>query len=493
MQIFPAELLTCIFTLCTTWSHDNAYPAFLPVTHVCNHWRTTALSSYQLWTTITPNMPLRWIEAFMERSKTLLMDFDLRIASVRGYLYPQVRLRQEDVTLLLKGFTRVRSLCFRGCRLPISRILNSLRHMLPIQSLSLFLDDCDPELILPDDLFGGTALIRLQIIATMPHGRRVIAPQGLLRGVLHFTSTLSYTPSDLLYILCQMPALTYFEYKPFDSNWSFDRINELASPIQMPELKHLIVHTYTPREFILLNRQLLLHADAKRRMQLYMTFPEFNLSPYWVDFLSPIAEAANGFKHVHVSGSQKEGRCRLWTGDTATTWEGAKFCLSLEWSAFDAESFHHFITMCDRLGVAQVRKLVIDSPNPGLPALSWWKILETLPGIEELELYATSVVTLDAAWSAESAPAVLPALRKVLILDPTSELESLRQYEIIENPPVRKIVYLPSSTEGDVARFSEVVPAEKELENMMSKPLLKLLRGFGRNLQLDPKKEDGVD
>ena len=70
---------------------------------------------------------------------------------------------------------------------------------------------------------------------------------------------------------------------------------------------------------------------------------------------------------------------------------------------------------------------------------------------------------------------------------------SLRKYEIIGNPPVRKIVRLPSSTEGDVARFSQVVPAEKELENIMSKPLLKLLRGFGRNLQLDPKKEDGVD
>jgi hypothetical protein len=78
----------------------------------------------------------------MERSRTLLMDFDLRIdSSSRRYLYPKPYLSQEDVILLLKGFTRLCSLCLRGCRLPIGCILNSLRHTLPIQSLSLFLDD----------------------------------------------------------------------------------------------------------------------------------------------------------------------------------------------------------------------------------------------------------------------------------------------------------------------------------------------------------------
>ena len=491
MQVLPVEIFIRIFTLCTTWSHGDAYPAFLPITHVCKYWRTIALSLSQLWTTITPNMPLRWIEAFMERSGTLLMDFDLRIASARRYLYPQLRLREEDVTLLLKGFTRVRSLCFRGRRLPISCILNSLRHTLPIQSLSLFLDDNELELILPDDLFGGKAPSRLQIMA-LTFGRRVVAPEAFLRGVTHFTSALSNTPSDLLDILCQMPALTYFEFRPLESlNWRLDMTNRRGSPIQMPELKNLIVHADTPREFILLNRLLLLHVDAKRRMQLYVSFPESNLNFYWVDYLSPIAEAAKGFKHIHVSGGQKEGRYRLWTGDPATTWEGAKFCLSLEWSVFNKESLHQFITTCDKLGMAQARRLVIDSPNPGLPVLSWWKILETLPGIEELELYAASVVTLNAAWKARSAPAVLPALRRVLILD--SELASLRQYEIIGNPPVRKIVRLPISTEGDVARFPEMVPAKKELENMMSKPLLKLLQGFGRKSTFESKKEDGVN
>jgi len=477
-QMLPVELLTRIFTLCTTWPHGDAYPALLPVTHVCHHWRTIALSDGQLWTSVTPKMSLRWIRAFMERSGVLLMDFDLRILSSRGYPIPHIHLCHEadDIILLLKGFTRFRSLCFRGHRSPISRILNSLRHTVPIKSLSLFLEDRTPDLILPDDLFGGKAPIRLRIIA-MNYGRYVVAPGGLLRGVTHFTSTMSNTPSELLDVLCQMSALTYFEFRPLNSNWKFDMANLRTSPIQMPELKNLIVHADTPHAFILLNRLLLLHVDAKRRMELYVSsFSRSNFKSYWVDQavdLSPILEAANGFKHIHVSGVKLEGWCRLWAGDTATTWEDAEFCLSLEWNDFHKESLHGFIAMCDTLGVAQARKLVIDSPDRGLPTLSWWKLLETLPGIEELELHAASVDALGDAWKANSAPAVLPALRRVRILD--SELASLLQYEMIGNPPARKIIRLPSSTEGDVAQFPEMVSAEKELENM-SKSFLKLLQ-----------------
>jgi hypothetical protein len=334
-------------------------------------------------------------------------------------------------------------------------------------------------LILPDDLFGGKALIRcLQFIYTTP-GRDVVTPGGFLRGVTHFTSSMSNTPSDLLNVLCQMSALTYFEFRPLHPSWKSDMTNLGASPIQMPELRNLIVHSDTPNAFIALNSLLLLHVDARRRMELAVSWNlryNINLDTHQVDCLSPIVEAANGFKHVQVSGAQSEGWCRLWTGDAATTWKDAEFCLSFEWDGFHKESLHFFIAMCNTLGVARACRLVIHSPNPGLPMSSWWKLLETLTGIEELELYPDSVDTLGAAWKVNLAPAVLPALRRVRILN--SGLESLRQYEIIGDPPARKIVRLPSSTEGDVARFPEMVSAEKELENM-SKYLLKLLRGLG--------------
>jgi len=490
MQMLPVELLTHIFSVYASLSPDYVHLALLTITHVCHHWRTIALSHGQLWTSVTTKMSLRWIKAFMERSKTTLMDFDLHIISWPAYPYLNTYFYQEDIILLFKGFTRVRSLCFRGCRLPIGRILNSLCNTLPIQSLSLFLNDRDPDLILPDDpesnlilpddLFGGKAPIRrLQFLFT--NYGCVVAPGGLIRGVTHFTSCMSNTPSDLLNVLCQMPALTYFEFRPLHSSWKLDMTNLRTSPIQMPELKNLVVRTDNPNAFIVLNSLLLLHVDAKRRMELYVSgLPTSNvitLDAHQVDCLSRIVEAANGFKHIYVSGTQRRGWFRLWTGDAATTWEDAEFCLSFGWIRLHEGSLHHFIAVCNTLGVARACRLVIDSPLPGLPMSSWWKLLKRLPGIEELELYSASVDTLGAAWKVNLAPAVLPALRRVRILD--SELAWLRQYEIIGDPPGRKIVRLPSSTESDVAQFPEMVSAEKELEDI-SKSLLKLLRGLGR-------------
>lgn len=186
------------------------------------------------------------------------------------------------------------------------------------------------------------------------------------------------------------------------------------------------------------------------------------------------ADAANVFKHIHISGAQRGIWCRLWTGDADTTWEDAKFCRSFEWPKFQKRSLNHFITICETLGMARVRRLVIDSTYPGPPMSIWWKLLEKIPGIGDAELYPASVDTLGAAWKVNLAPAVLPALRRVRIVD-RGEVASPRQYTMIGDPPVRKIARLLRSAGGDVAPFPELVPAEKELENM-SKGLLRLLR-----------------
>jgi len=77
---------------------------------------------------------------------------------------------------------------------------------------------------------------------------------------------------------------------------------------------------------------------------------------------------------------------------------------------------------------------------------------------------------LGRAWKSRLAPAVLPALRRVRIVDSGIDY----QYAIIGDPPARRIVRLPSSTEDDVS-------AEKEIENM-SKGLLRFLQGLGGSL-----------
>jgi hypothetical protein len=397
-------------------------------------------------------------------------------------------LHHEDIILLLSRFTRVHSLCLTGSTSTINPVINSLCHSLPIQSLSLCIANDGRKLILPDDLFGGKAPIRhLQFIAN--HGcRPIVAPSWLLRSVTHLTSKMSDTPSQLLgELYSSWSALTHFEYQqPYHLRWRNSGMGNLpTSPIQLPQLVNLVVRARVPDPFILLHRLLLPHVDAKWRLELYASADHEHptickpFNAYQINYLSRIVEAANGFKHIHISGTQMEGWCRLWTGN-------AKFCLSLGWVGFQKKSLNQYITTCDALGtgMARVRRLVIDSPQPGLPMSSWWKLLGNLPGIEELQLYPASVDTLGAAWKVNLAPAVLPALRKVRIVDPS--LASPQQYAIIGDPPARKIVRLPSyaNSEDDIASFPDLVPAEKELENM-SKALLKMLRGLGRKLHSD--------
>jgi hypothetical protein len=431
----------------------------------------------------------------MERSRTMLMDFDIRIAPVLWTATgTSLLLCHEDIILLLADFTRVRSLRLTGRSFPVLLILNSLRSSLPVQSLSLCIqDDIGEDIVgLPDDLFGGNAPIRcLQFIAN----GHIIAPHWLLRGVTHFTSAEPMLP-ELLDALRQMTALMYFEFRPHPLlRWRESDLDKLrSSPIQFPQLKNLIVGPRSATDFMLLNQLHLLQAGAKKRLELGAPGPyDWILDKGCMDGLSSVVEAANGFQHIHLSGEQKEGWFRMWTGNAAITWEVAEFCIYAEWKdnprspySHGNVSAAHLVALCDVLGAARVHRLVIDSPSLGIQKSYWWELLEKLPGIEELELYPASVDALGDAWKVVSrAPAVLPTLRRVRIvanLDYASPL-----YEIVGGPPTRRIVRLPNSVEGNIASFPEAVSAEKELENM-STGLLRLLQGLGRNPNPDSKK-----
>ena len=502
----PVELLARIFQVVqfSLGVPDNEllpYPAWLPITHVCRYWRTVALSHAQLWTSIAPGLSLFWINVFVERSRTMLMDFNLFVhllVLVRPPGRPDTRHRLAfkdtiDIIQLFEGFTRVRSLCLTGTTGAITPIIHSLRHSLPIQSFSLCINGA--ELVLPDDLFGGKAPIRcLQFIADCH--THVVAPGWLFHGVSHFTTRMSFTPSEFLNKLCPVsqPTLTHLEFwEPPSMLYGDSGMDNLpASPIHMPQLVNLIVRAHVPSSFIMLNRLLHTHVDAKRRLELCMSTESEHwmfckpLDAYQIDCLSQIVTAANGFRHIQISGTRaNKGWCRLWTGDAVTFWEDAKFCLSFGLFYFQDKSLEHFYTMCDALGAAQVHTLVIDSPYPGLRMSSWWKLLEILPGVEELELSSASVDTLGDAWTVSLAPAVLPALRKVRIVDSTSPA-STQQYAILGDPPARKIVRLPSYAEDDVELSPDLESAEKELEDM-SKGLLRLLRGLGRKFPLNKR------
>ncbi|KAF8267421.1 hypothetical protein EI94DRAFT_1786430 [Lactarius quietus] len=485
LQELPVELLVLIFTFCTMTGRLE-YPALLPMTHVCRQWRTIALSYGQLWASIYPGLSLRWMKVFMERSRKTLMDLDFDFlvgSSSNDFPYHRNRLSHKDDIPLLKDFTRVRSLCLDGICCKIHPVMDSIRHSLPVQSLSLHIyyanhhtnrQPCSVHL--PDDLFGGVAPIRRLKMGGSP----TVAPHWLLDGVTHFTSTMSVTPSELLGVLRQMSALTYFDFTPEFGNasWKSGADDQRLKPIPMPQLKNVVVRTTSPDAFILLKQLLLLDAGAKRQLHLLRYMPIYmyvrgeSFTMHRFDDLPPIIEAVDGFQHTHFSGSQERGWCRLWSGNAAT-WEDAELSLFFDWGKLSRQNLPDFIAAYDTLDVARVRRLVIDSPPPVLPTPYRWKLLENFSGVEELELYPSSVGTFGDAWKEKLAPAVLPALRRVRIVDYPSP-----QYTIIGDPPTRKIVRHSNSTaNGDVVPFPEV-SAERELGNL-SKGLLTLLQGLG--------------
>ena len=444
--MLPVELLAHIFTFYHAEAPDKSslpYPSWLPITHVCRRWRTVALGHGQLWASVTRGLPSHWIKAFMERSGTMLMDFDIHVApGYRDCLH---------IVPLLANFTRVRSLCLTGSRNSIPPVIDSLRSSLPVRSLSLCLEDkivpSRAILILPDNLFGRDAPIRyLQLVVIGFNGGHIVTPHWLLRSVTHFM-TAGPTLTELLDTLHHMSALVYLEFQSHASCY-IAWFTPTVVPVQMPHLMNLVVRTRSPFEFMLLHRLLLPHPSAKTRLELGPGDECSHTYASGIKRLSLGIEASNVFRHIHFSGVRENLIFRLWTGDVGTTWEDAKFCVFVKTNEY-GYSRENFIRLCDGLGAARVRRLVIDSLTPALQMSFWWGALAKLRGIEELQLYPASVEILGDAWGINFAPAVFPALRRVGIMD--SELNHpSAQYAIFragKHQP-RRIVRLLSSTES---------------------------------------------
>src|SRR6266404_5506260 len=104
----PVEILAHIFAFCTEVPNelDLPYPAWIPITQVCNRWRTIALRHPPLWTSITRGLSLQWIKAFMARSQNMLMDLDIHLtfSGVRPYESSYSGVCPKDIVPLLPGF-----------------------------------------------------------------------------------------------------------------------------------------------------------------------------------------------------------------------------------------------------------------------------------------------------------------------------------------------------------------------------------------------------
>ena len=291
----PVELLQLIFGYCTEFEDPTiglyrTCPSWVYVTHVCSHWRTTALNCSSLWTLInTDTMGKRWIGAFLERSKASLIDvtFNLASYSYTSTHWPESFLDLNEFIALFTGCTRLRSLHFIGELNIVYKLLDALQTATHIRSLSLNIDFgllWIPHVNLPENLFGGQAPVCEARFITSRH---IVAPRWLLRGITHFTSNQRMPLQILLETLRQMPLLYSLTLERCVLNRKGTDSDVLQDDqIPMQNLMYLTVDVGAESSvvFSLLHRRLALPNGAKKRLRTHSSSDSFN----WANMNSSI-------------------------------------------------------------------------------------------------------------------------------------------------------------------------------------------------------------
>ena len=441
---FPVELLQMIFTRCVEITDKNyASPPWIAITHICRRWRAVALGHHALWTSITSKLKSGWVKAFMERSRPLLINVTVfTFAESCHDISPSLR----ELIALLSNCSRLRSLFIFAQSSFILSFLVTLPPQISIHIFSLHCIQLPPEhsavIELPVDLFRGQAPIRELSFDSYAY---IVAPHWLLHGITHFLCRQQIPLHALLDALREMPVLQYFELQYCNLRW-IDTDVLPSPPIQMTNLVCFSIHVYSLRFFAFLHERLALPEGAKIRLELaYQLASDLdNWTTYAPIFLTRIP-AARRISHIQLYGGNLDGRIRIWAGaPSVTDYEDAEFSFSLHWSkAFSTGQFRspifHLASLCVLLGSVTARALIFDRLAPYYdntrPVL--WAFLGKLIAVEELELHCNSAVELWDAWRNNDAPAVLPALRRIRLVNPDSRPPGVA--EITEEELLRRL------------------------------------------------------
>jgi hypothetical protein len=434
----PVELLQMIFSYCAEPQPEDsafqlirAYPYWIAITYVCRHWRAAALNHHLLWTSInTDHLGTRWAKSFMKRSNPALVDVTVRIDPI---IYEtRHKNAHEILAILLSGCTRLRTLHIIGETRTVCKVLSALDAATPIRSLSLdIVDGGGYPVSLPPHLFGRQAPIHEVCFVARGY---IVAPHGLFHGVTHFTSSQQIPLQDLLDSLRQMPALQSFTLQRCNLIWE-DTDTPWNVQIPMRNLTCLTVdvNSRSPFFFALLNQRLALPDGAKRKLRLHTaTDWDESGSALWAPSVLAAIRAANGLRHIRLSGGIREGSFCLWTGDSGV--EEAEFSFEVTWWFRSLGSvpspIFDLAPLCDLLHARTARKLALLINPLGcieLGRLYWWTLLESMTAVEELEVRVEAVRELRYAWAVSNAPAVLPKLQRVRMTQTISKASSVEE------------------------------------------------------------------
>ncbi|KAI9462045.1 hypothetical protein F5148DRAFT_971418, partial [Russula earlei] len=181
----------------------------LPITQVCRSWRAVAHICPPLWSMITPNLNIFWVDIMQQRSKPLLLDVHLRVGR-RDIDDRQVTMTTYSALIILQRLShRMRSLRLDGPREHVHTTLSNLHTPSPLQffSINVPLWDLGTPFSIPESVFSSQAPVRSLSFSAE---RTFHAPYWLVRGLTSFKLGGKVLFADLLDALRQMPVLKHF-------------------------------------------------------------------------------------------------------------------------------------------------------------------------------------------------------------------------------------------------------------------------------------------
>ena len=429
-EIFQQILLCCAAPSEYRASHlrQKVCPEWLAITQVCRSWRSITHACPILWTSITPDLSLFWVDTMRERSQPLLLDVHLRVGR-RDIDDRQVIMTAYNAQLILRKVShRMRSLRLDGPRDHLGGILSNLLTASPIMSLSLNLPPWDRGSLfgIPRNTFASNAPLRsLSVSAERP----VRAPDWLLQGLTSFNTGGKVPLLELLDALRQTPVLEYFTLHGCTAVWDADDIFP-GDPIPMNCLKEFTVCTESPQHFVLLATHLAIPDATRKRLALRtLAAPGCGLLTHWLRALPPLyaSYTHGGLQNVRISGGPTHGRFLAWTDERHD--DMARFCFELEWNMYHAPDqvrgieltspFYYLGALCDELNAVGVRRVLLEGdPVHFAVATGYWhQFFAQLPSIEELWLYPGTAEVLWSACTPRGAECVLQSLKRVYIVE----------------------------------------------------------------------------
>ncbi|KAI0320159.1 hypothetical protein OF83DRAFT_1281386 [Amylostereum chailletii] len=272
----PLEVLAHIFSFlsASNWPAHRMItkpPTWLSVTHVCRHWRDTALSFPSLWSEIVLTNK-NWMYETLERSKDVSISLQYSLSREWALEALSQIHRTRQLTILDDTLTSVY----------IPRILDQPAPLLEIIWLkSNFLYPKTPASDLRElKLFAGV----VPNLHTLRLENCIISPESpLIHPNLTSLSLISLPPQsrftkhgllDILRVLPRLEELTLTHVLPITGRSGYSQPKPSETPLELPAMKQLCVTSHSDKDIAIFMWRLSIPVNASVRFQLGSLFFE---------------------------------------------------------------------------------------------------------------------------------------------------------------------------------------------------------------------------